>query len=95
MAPVKSRVDQKQIEDQKALKRAVSMIIGRIRAAAGTRRKKVESSQYQRTPHAIGKKQLDRKVVSQAESGEYDIHPAILRLADDLGLDYSQNRAKR
>ena len=86
---VNSRIEDTLLKDETALKRAVSMIISRIRAAAGSLRSNIEASRNQRRPKVIGRKRRDRKVMTQSADGSYTIHPALLQLADRLGLDYT------
>ena len=88
-AIVNSRIEDTLLKDETALKRAVSMIISRIRAAAGSLRSNIEASRNQRRPKVIGRKRRDRKVMTQSADGSYTIHPALLQLADRLGLDYT------
>ena len=95
-AIVNSRIEGTLLKDETALKRAVSMIISRIRAAAGSLRSNVEASKNQRRPKVIGSKRRGRKVMlTQSADGSYEIHPALLQLADSLGLDYTDGTQQR
>ena len=70
-AIVNSRIEDTLLKDETALKRAVSMIISRIRAAAGSLRSNIEASRNQRRPKMIGrKKRRDRKVMSDSQRME-------------------------
>ena len=71
------------------------MDISRIRAALSPWRTRVETTTNRREPYTVNKRHQKKKVSEQTESGEYTIHPAILSLADDLGLDYSEKTYQR
>ncbi len=84
---VRSRVDAVRIDLEKALKRAVAMIIGRIKAALSFWKSRVQTTRYQRRPFEINEKRRDRKIAYQEADGEYRLHQDLLSLATDLGLD--------
>ena len=84
---VRSRVDAIRIDLEKALRRAVAMIIGRIKAALSFWKSRVQTTRYQRRSFEISEKRRDRKIAYQEADGEYRLHQDLLSLATDLGLD--------
>ena len=85
-AVVNSRVDAKPLDLDAALRRVVSMQIGRLKAYGGKWRTWVNQGRHQRKPRAIPKKARKRKLLTQTKEGEYEIHPALLDVAAELGL---------
>ena len=85
-AVVSSRVDDTTLDLEKALKRCVAMIIGRIRSYETFWKRWVNTSRYQREPKMIGQKYREKGVLQQSPSGECAVHDAILKLAADLKL---------
>ena len=83
---VNSRVEGKTIDLDKALKRAVSMLIGRLRAYGMRWRVWAQASRYSSKPNKIGKKHRNKKLLFQSEDGDYVIHDAILDMATHLKL---------
>ena len=83
---VNSRVEGKTIDLDKALKRAVSMLIGRLRAYGMRWRVWTQASRYRSKPNKIGKKHRNKKLLFQSEDGDYVIHDAILGMATHLKL---------
>ena len=81
---VNSRVEGKTIDLDKALKRAVSMLIGRLRAYGMRWRVWAQASRYRSKPNKIGKKHRNKKLLFQSEDGDYVIHDAILDMATHL-----------
>ena len=74
---------------EKALKRAIAMIIGRLKAYGKRWRDWVQAGRHHRQPRSIGRKHRNKKLLKQDEDGEYEIHSALWRLADDLNLTHS------
>ena len=83
---VNSRVESRTIDLDKALKRAVSMLIGRLRAYGLRWKVWAQASRYRSQRNKIGKKHRNKKLLFQTEDGNYIIHDAILGMATYLRL---------
>ena len=83
---VNSRVEGRTIDLEKALKRAVSMLIGRLRAYGLRWKVWAQASKYRSKKNKIGKKHRNKKLLFQTEDGEYIIHDAVLDMAKYLEL---------
>ena len=83
---VNSRVESRTIDLDKALKRAVSMLIGRLRAYGLRWKVWAQASRYRSQRNKIGKKHRNKKLLFQTEDGDYIIHDAILDMATYLRL---------
>ena len=71
-------VAEKPLDLGAALKRVISMQIGRLRAYGGKWRVWVNQGRHQRKPRAIPKKARKRKLLTQSKDGDYEIHPTWL-----------------
>ena len=71
---------------ERALKRAVAMIIGRLRAYGGRWKEWVSVGEGQRAQRAIPRKHQDKQVLQQDGEGNYTIDDAIWALAQKLGM---------
>jgi hypothetical protein len=85
-AMVTSRVEDTTLDLEKAFKRLVAMIISRLRAYGYRWRTWVGSSWFRHQPNVIGRKNLDKKLISFTPDGEYTINEAILKIAKDLEI---------
>ena len=91
-AMVQSRLDAKPIDLEKALRRTVAIIIGRLRAYGKRWKRWVHTGRFRRNekgavePRVIPQKHRDKKVIRQRADGEYEISGALWQLATDLGL---------
>jgi len=85
-ASVKSRIDNKPLDLEAALKRTVAMIIGRLKAYGGKWKRWIAKTRHQRKPGVIPRNKQNKKVMTQNAHGEYTIHRAILEKAEELGL---------
>ena len=83
---VNSRVEGRTIDLDKALKRAVSMLIGRLRAYGLRWKVWAQASKYRSKKNKIGKKHRNKKLLFQTEDGDYIIHDAVLDMAKYLEL---------
>ena len=70
----------------KALKRAIGIIIGRLRAYGARWRAWVNAGRYHRPPRAIPLRHQSKGVLTSDPYGEYTIHRELWQLADKLGL---------
>jgi hypothetical protein len=70
----------------KALKRTIAMLIGRLRAFGRKWKDWVHARMHHKQPHIIPMKHRNKKILTQDEVGNYEIHDAIWDLASDLGL---------
>ena len=62
------------------------MQIGRLRAYGHKWQIWIHQGRHQRKPRVIPKKKRKKKLLTQGKDGSYSIHPAILDLAEKLGL---------
>jgi hypothetical protein len=85
-ATVESRIDKVPLDLEKALKRCVAMLIGRLRAFGKRWKDWVHSGIQHRQTKIIPLKHRNKELMTQDEYGEYTIHPAIWQLAGDLNL---------
>ena len=85
-AIVQSRVDGTPLALDKALQRAISMIIGRLRAYGVQWRQWVGATRHTSKPGAIPRKHRNKKVLTQDKHGTYMIHPSIMAKAKALDL---------
>jgi len=83
---VNSRVENKTVDLERALKRTVSMLIGRLKAYGKKWRDWVRASRRRTNPNTIPRKHRNKKLLRQDADGEYEIHEAILQMATDLKL---------
>ena len=83
---VRSRIDNTPPDLERALKRAVGMIIGRLRAYGSRWRLWVETGRYLTPPRAIPRKHHNKGVLTSDAQGNYTIHDAIWQLAQSLGI---------
>ena len=83
---VNSRVEGRTINLENALKRMISMLIGRLRAYGKRWRDWVQASRWRAKPNQIPRKHRNKKLLRQNADGEYEIHDAILQMARDLKL---------
>jgi hypothetical protein len=83
---VNARIEKIQINLERALKRCVAMLIGRLRAYGRRWKTWVYSGIQHRHEKIISQKHRDKKLMYQEEDGEYTIHPEIWRLAKKLDL---------
>ena len=83
---VHSRVEGMTLDLERALKRFVSMLIGRLRAYGRKWADWVVASRKRANPNGISEKHRDKKLIEQDVDGSYEIHPAIMQMAKDLGL---------
>jgi len=83
---VGSRIDGRTLDLDSALKRVVSMLIGRLRAYGKRWRDWVQDTQLRMKPSIIPQKHQDKKLISQDEEGSYVIHDAILDKARELKI---------
>ena len=83
---VRSRVEALTLDLDKALKRYVAMIIGRLKAYGAKWRRWVDKSRHQRDLNTIPKRHQDKTILRSNPVGEYDIHDAILHAAHRLQL---------
>ena len=81
-----ARIENTPLNLEKALKRAVAMIIGRLKAYGKRWRDWVLAGRNHRQPRGIGRKHRNKKLLTQQADGDYEIHPAIERLARSLDL---------
>ena len=72
-----------------ALKRAVSMLIGRLRAYGLRWKVWAQASKYRSKKNKIGKKHRNKKLLFQTEDGDYIIHDAVLDMAKYFCLLYT------
>ena len=86
---VNARIEKHTLDTQRALKRCVSMWIGRLYAYGLQWRNWVIAGRYQREDRIIPRKHRDKKLMTQEDDGSYWVHDAIYSLADDLQLKYS------
>ena len=89
---VGSRIEDRAIDTEKALTRAVAMIIGRLKAYGGFWREWVNKSHNQRRPKQIPPKHREKRLMRQEADGEYTIHAALLALAESTQPTSSSNR---
>ena len=85
-AIVQSRIDVKPLDLESALKRAVAMIISRLRAYGYKWKQWIAKTKHQRDPGIIPRSKRNKRVMTQEKYGDYTIHPAILQAASDLNL---------
>ena len=85
---VSSRIENRTIDLESALKRAVSMLIGRLKAYGVKWADWVRASRLRTNPNGIGRKHRNKKLLFQEEDGSYSIHDAIMDMADTLGLKH-------
>ena len=85
---VSSRIENRTIDLESALKRAVSMLIGRLKAYGVKWADWVRASRLRTNPNGIGRKHRDKKLLFQEADGSYSIHDAIMDMADTLGLKH-------
>ena len=83
---VNSRVESRTISLDNALKRVVSMLIGRLRAYGKKWADWVQASRLRTKPNTISRKHRNKKLIYQQADGSYEIHDAILEKAKALGL---------
>ena len=83
---VNSRVEGKALNLENALKRMVSMTIGRLRAYGIKWQSWVQATQLRSKPKVIPPKHKDKSLLFQDEMGHYEIHTAIIRKAKELNL---------
>jgi hypothetical protein len=85
-AIVKARIDEETLDLDKALKRVIAMLIGRLRAFGRKWKDWVHAGMHHKQPHIIPMKHRNKKILTQDDVGNYEIHDAIWDLASDLGL---------
>ena len=79
-------MDSRVLDLENALKRTISMLIGRLRAYGRRWEIWVESSHNRTKANIIPEKHQDKKILFQGPDGEYEIHGAILDYAKKLRL---------
>ena len=81
-----AHMENKQLNLEAALKRALAITIGRLKAYGGKWGEWVRTARWRRQPNKIGEKHQDKRLMKQDEDGNYEIHPALLNEADRLQL---------
>ena len=74
------------LDCERALKRTVAMLIGRLRAYGSRWQGWVADGSLQQQPRSIPRKHRNKKLLVQNQDGGYAIHPAILAMAQQLNL---------
>ena len=82
----RSREEDEPLDCERALKRAVAMLIGRLRAYGSRWEGWVADGSLQQQPRSIPRKHRNKKLLVQNQDGGYAIHPAILAMAQQLNL---------
>ena len=85
-AMMNAHMENKQLNLEAALKRALAITIGRLKAYGGKWGEWVRTARWRRQPNKIGEKHQDKRLMQQDEDGNYEIHPALLNEADRLQL---------
>ena len=67
---VNSRVENRTLDLERALKRAISMLIGRLKAYGKKWREWVVASRHRTTPNTISQKHRNKKLLRQGAGGE-------------------------
>ena len=83
---VSSRVESRTLSLDNALKRVVSMLIGRLRAYGRKWSDWVRASRLRTVPNTISRKHRNKKLLYQHADGSYELHAAILAKAKAMGL---------
>ena len=83
---VNSRVENRTIDLESALKRMISMLVGRLKAYGKKWRDWVKASRWRAKPNQIPRKHRNKKLLRQDADGEYEIHDAIIQTARKLRL---------
>ena len=82
----RSREEDAPLNCERALKRVVAMLMGRLRAYGSRWRGWVADGSHQQEARVIPRKHRNKKLLTQTQGGEYAIHPAVLALAQQLNL---------
>ena len=83
---VNSRIEGRTINLENALKRVISMLIGRLRAYGKKWADWVRASRLRTSPNTISRKHRNKKLLYQSADGSYEIHAAIMAKAQNLKL---------
>ena len=83
---MESRIDDTPLNLEKALKRCVAMVVGRMRSYECFWKRWVNTARYRKQPNVVGQKHREKKVLRQQPDGSCEVHDAIIQLARDLGL---------
>jgi hypothetical protein len=83
---VNSRIEGRTINLENALKRVISMLIGRLRAYGKKWADWVRASRLRTSPNTISRKHRNKKLLYQNADGSYEIHAAIMAKAQNLKL---------
>lgn len=83
---VNARVESHSLRTEKALKRCISIIIGRLRAYGLFWKNWVIAGRHSCNPRIIPRKHQEKILLTQDDEGNYCIHEALLAMADELEL---------
>ena len=85
-ANMSAYLDNHALDLEKALKRALAMILGRLKAYGARWEEWVVTSRYREKPNMIPSRHRNKKVIQQKAGGDYEIAQTLIDEAKRLGL---------